>query len=79
MRKVSDPEGRELYGMLKSAYHLWDLGALKDADYDTIANIVVGRAHELCDAKKIGRYYLNRICDEQSANVFAVHDVPDLS
>ncbi len=79
MRKTSDPIGKELFQMLKGAYHLWDVGALKNADYDAIAHVVVERAYALRDAKKIGRYYFNRIDDEQSANVYAVHDIPDFS
>ena len=79
MKSKDDKKGKLLLSMLKSAYAAWDTGAFrKNAEYDAVAKTVMAAAERLHDEKAISAYYYNRLHDEQSANVMAVHDVPDL-
>ena len=78
MKSKDDKKGKLLLSMLKSAYAAWDTGAFKkNAEYDAVAQAVMDAAERLHDEKAISAYYYNRLHDEQSANVMAVHDIPD--
>ena len=79
MKSKDDKKGKLLLSMLKSAYAAWDTGVFKkNAEYDAVAQTVMDAAERLHDEKAISAYYYNRLRDEQSANVMAVHDIPDL-
>ena len=79
MKSKDEKKGKLLLSILKSAYVAWDTGAFrKNAEYDAVAQTVMDAAERLHDEKAISAYYYNRLHDEQSANVMAVHDIPDL-
>lgn len=79
MKSKDDKKGKLLLSMLKLAYAAWDTGVFrKNAEYDAVAQAVMDATERLHDEKAISAYYYNRLHDEQSANVMAVHDIPDL-
>ena len=79
MKSKDDKNAKLLLSMLKSAYAAWDTGAFKkNAEYDAVAQAVMDATERLHDEKAISAYYYARLHDEQSANVMAVHDIPDL-
>ena len=79
MKSKDDKKGKLLLSMLKSAYAAWDTGAFKkNAEYDAVAQAVMDATERLHDERAISAYYYARLHDEQSANIMAVHDIPDL-
>lgn len=79
MKSKDDKKGKLLLSLLRSAYAAWDTGVFKkNAEYDAVAQTVMDAAERLHDEKAISAYYYNRLHDEQSANVMAAHDIPDL-